>query len=158
MDSEFTYEVLFHREEGYIHVTAKGKMSLESLKQMCTSVLMDPQYESGMSRLWDITKLDLSLLTTDHLYSFVEFMKNENFVVDTAHVAILVSGDFEYGTCRMFHAIGHRVLSPNIFIARNLNGALAWITKRRMGDVTRQWQIPESFSDQKSTAVPEEHL
>lgn len=158
MDSNFTYEVLVHREEGYIRVTAKGKMSLENLKQMYASVMLDPQYESGMSRLWDITQVDLSLLTTDQLYSFVEFMKNEGFGRDTAYVAILVTGDFEYGTCRMFHAIGHRILSPNIFVARNLNEALAWITKRSTGDVTRQWEIPENFSDQQSPSIPEEHI
>ena len=156
MDPEFTYEVLVYREEGYIHVVAKGNISLESLKQMYASVLMNPQYESGMSRLWDFTHLDVSLLSSDHLNSFAQFMKNEDLGRDTAYVAILVSGDLEYGTCRMFHAIGHRVLSPNIFVARNLNEALAWITKRSRGDVRRQWEISESLSEGQSPAVPEE--
>ena len=157
MDSEFTYEVLVHREEGYIHVTAKGKITLESLKQMYASVLIDPQYESGMSRLWDITHLNLSLLTSDHLHSFVEFMKNEDLGVDAAYAVILVNRDYQYGMCRMIQGLGQGVLSSNILITRNLNDALAWVTKRSIGDVNRQREILKGFSNRQPSAVAEAH-
>jgi len=157
MDSQFTYEVLVHRKKRCIYVVAIGKMSLENLKQMYASVLMDPQYESGMSRLWDITRLDLSLLTSDHLRSFVDFMMNEDLGVDTAYVAILVSREYQYGMCRMIQGLGRGVLSPNIFITRDVNEALAWIRRRRAADVNRQWEIPESISDRQLPAVPKDH-
>ena len=89
MDPEFTYKVVVYREEGYIHVVAKGSINLEMLKQMYASVLTNPQYESGMSRLWDFTHLDVSLLTSDHINSLAQFMKEEDLGVDTAHSAIL---------------------------------------------------------------------
>lgn len=137
MDPEFTYEVLVYREEGYIHVAAKGNLSLESLKQMYASVLMNPQYESGMSRLWDFTHLDVSLLTSDHLKSFAQFMKNEDLGIDTAYSAILVSRDLEYGMVRMLQALGDGILSPNVLVTRSQDEALAWITKRSTGDVDK---------------------
>jgi len=129
MDNEFTYEVLAHRKEGYIHIIAKGSISIEMLKQMYASVLRNPQYESGMSRLWDFTHLDASLLTPDHLRSFAEFMKKENLGIDTAHSAIIVSKDFEYGMVRMLQGLGYGILSPNVLVTKSKDEALNWITK-----------------------------
>ena len=137
MDSEFTYEVLVYREEGYIRIVAKGNISLESLKQMYTSVLRNPQYESGMSRLWDFTHLNVSLLTSDHLNSFQQYMKNEDLGIDTAYSAILVSRDLEYGMVRMLQALGDGILSPNVLVTRSQDEALALVTKRSKGDVSK---------------------
>ena len=137
MDFEFTYEVRVYREERYIYVVAKGSISLERLKQMYASVLMNPQYESGMSRLWDFTHLDVSLITSDHLESFAQFMKKEDLGIDTAYSAILVNRDLEYGMVRMLQTLGDGVLSPNVRVTRSQDEALAWITKRSIADLNK---------------------
>ena len=131
MDSEFTYEVFVYREEGYMHVVANGRISFEMLKQMYESVLMNPQYESGMSQMWDFRHIDVSLLNSDNLKSFAQFMKKKDLGIDRAHSAILVSRDLEYGMVRMLQALGDGVLSPNVLVTRNQDEALAWIKKAK---------------------------
>ena len=131
MDSEFTYEVFVYREEGYMHVVANGRISFEMLKQMYESVLMNPQYESGMSQMWDFRHIDVSLLNSDNLKSFAQFMKKKDLGIDRAHSAILVNRDLEYGMVRMLQALGDGVLSPNVLVTRNQDEALAWIKKAK---------------------------
>ena len=89
MDSELTYEVLVHKIEGYLSIIAKGGINLENLKQMYTSVLKNPQYESGMSRLWDFTQLNVSLLTSNDLESFAQFMQEKHLGTDVISTAII---------------------------------------------------------------------
>ena len=137
MDTEFAYETLVYREEGYIRVAAKGRISLESLKQMYASVLMNPQYESGMGRLWDLTHIDASLITSDHLNSFVQFIKNKGLGLDSAHSAVLVRKNLEYGMTRMLESLGVEVFTPNVLVTRSQDEALAWVTKRSIGDVNK---------------------
>ena len=137
MDSEFTYEVLIYREEGYISVVAKGNISLESLNQMYSSVLRNPKYESGMSRLWDFTHLDVSLLTSDHLNSFLQYLKNEDLGIDSAYSAILVRENLEFGIVRMLQGLGYGILSPNVLVTKSQDEALAWVTKQSTGDVRK---------------------
>ena len=131
MDPEFTYEVFVYREEGYMHVVAKGRISFEMLKQMYESVLMNSQYESGMGRMWDFRHIDVSLLNSDNLKSFAQFMKKKDLGIDRAHSAILVSRDLEYGMVRMLQALGDGVLSPNVLVTRKQDEALAWIKKAK---------------------------
>ena len=137
MDPEFTYKVVVYREEGYIHVVAKGSINLEMLKQMYASVLMNPQYESGMGRLWDLTHLDASLITSDHINSFIQFIKDKGLGIDIAHSAILVSRNLEYGMIRMLQALGDGVFTPNVLVTRSQDEALAWVTKRSTGEVNK---------------------
>jgi len=137
MGPEFTYEVFVHREKGYIHVIAKGSINLEKLQQMYASVLNHPQYESGMSRLWDFTHLDVSLLTSVNLNSFSLFMKTKGIGMDTTYSAILVSRNLEYGMVRVLQALGKGVLSPNVIVTRSKDEALAWIRKESTDDVIK---------------------
>ena len=134
MTADFTYEVLFSREEGYVCVVAKGSIRLQSLEQMYASVLENPQYGRGMGRLWDFRQLDVALISSYHLERFAQFMKKKGLGIDAAYSAILVKRDLEFGMVRMLQGLGDGVLSPNVLVTRSQDEALAWITKRRTGD------------------------
>lgn len=137
MDTGFEFEANVHLEEGYINVTAKGKMNLKNLKQMFASVLKHPQYESRMNRLWDFNNVDVSLLTSDDIESFVEFMEKEHLGTDNVFTATVVSRGLEYGMVRMLQAFGVEVLSPNGLVTKSKDEALEWIAKKSTGDVNK---------------------
>lgn len=136
MDTEFEFKANVHREQRYIHTTAKGKMSLKDLKQMFASVLKHPQYKSGMNRLWDFNSVDVSLLTRDDIESFVKFIKNKNIGTDNAYTATVVSREFEYGMIQMLQGVGDEVISPNALVTKSKDKALKWVTNKSAGNAS----------------------
>jgi hypothetical protein len=130
MGSDFTYRTVIFKKEKYVRVDAQGSITLDDLKAMYASVLKNPQYKSGMSRLWDFTHLDATALTSDDLKAMLKYMKHSKLGTDSVYSAVLVSRDFMYGLIRMLQIMGDDILSPNIIVTKDPNEALVWVTKR----------------------------
>lgn len=129
MSSEFTYEIVAYPEEGYTRINAQGSIDVDSLKQLYASALSSPLYKTGMNRLWDLSHLDVSRLTSEDITTFTKYLKCENLGTDSAYSAIFATENITIGISNMLQGIGFGVVTPNVIVTRDLKDAIDWVTK-----------------------------
>ena len=121
---------------GLVTLTVAGHVDGVGIKEALQGVVDDPRFRSGADILWDFrqaTGQDPSGGGIQDLVSFVASIKDRR---GTGYrVALVASGDLEYGFARMYEAYAEH-LPFELMVFRDLDEARRWLNEKASGSGT----------------------
>jgi len=104
-----------------------GTITDEEFLESYRTLLEDPRYDLGYSRLVDLRRTDSSSRSSDALRSIVAYMKRRYEGVEVApKTAVVAPRDISFGLARMYQAYSD--LAPgDVVVFRAVDAALAWL-------------------------------
>jgi len=113
---------------GFRTHTVTGEISLDEIRETLEEAYAHPDFRPEANAVWDLVGVTGDVPTEDirHLADFVG-----NLVGDDApgKVALLVSGEFEFGTARMYESILSGQSSKPIMVFRDRDEADRWLSE-----------------------------
>jgi hypothetical protein len=126
----------FEPRTGLVTLTVEGQVDGTAIKEALQSVVRDRRFRRGADMLWDFrgaTGQDPSGGGIQDLVSFVGSLKEKRG--SGYKVALVASGDLEYGFARMYEAYSEH-LPFSLMVFRDLDEAKQWIASPLLaGDV-----------------------
>ncbi len=118
----------FDSATGLVTLTVEGEVDGPGIRSALQDVVDDPQFRKGADILWDFrnaTGQDPSGGGIQDLVSFVASIKERRG--SGYRVALVASGDLEYGFARMYEAYAeHLPFALRVF--RDLHEARTWLS------------------------------
>ncbi|GEM_PF-1771830 len=112
-------------EAGLETVTVTGRVNVNNF----LAVTNDENFGTQRKKLWDLTKSDLSDITTDQIITVLEHFKELDDINKAEAAAILVDNPANEVLVKLFEAISRDVLLRKIpiYIATTRDDALRWL-------------------------------
>ena len=114
-------------QTGLVTVTVRGEVDGAMIKEALQGVVDHPRFKTGADMLWDFTRAQGKEATGEGLQDLVSFVASLREKRGSGYrVALVASGDLEYGFARMYEAYAeHLPLVVRVF--RNLEEANQWL-------------------------------
>jgi len=108
------------------YIALSGRLTERVILDAFDASVSSEDYKSGMGRLWDFTKADLSSLNSSTIRRMAQHSKEFPPGINDVKVAFVVDRPVEYGLARMFEAFSQDA-STEIAVFYRLEEAEAWM-------------------------------
>ena len=143
MESQLIYKIIHHPDPGYVRVYAIGKGDIDNIKKMYLEVLQSLAKQRGINRLWDFSRIDLSMITLEDLDSFASYIGASGLEDgNVVNSAILLRDSLQDAIIRKLKTIIKDTLNADIIITKKLDEALIWVLNGE--ENTKNYRLRES--------------
>lgn len=111
-----------------LHVVT-GRIDVPEMIRMLAELYQTPDYKPDMKVLWDMGQADFSDVTTEHIQSLMEMVKNNWGKEQGGKAALVATKDLDFGLTRMYELALGAETSRNIVVFKNLADAEKWLAE-----------------------------
>lgn len=120
------HTVEFDANGSFVTITTFGDPTPAGFAAYLTDMLDDPKWQPGMPMLVDLTRLNISILSSDDVRSIVSAHKPFAERIAPSTIAAVVSEQDHYGLVRMFQMMSDEMLQ-NLRGYYTVEEAMAWL-------------------------------
>ena len=104
-----------------------GLVNSNEVKEMLAMFYKSPEYDPDMNALWDMGGADFSTVTSEEIASITRMVENNSGQGNKIKVALIVTGDLEFGLSRMIDTQLSASTSIEVIVSRNYDEAEKWL-------------------------------
>ncbi len=120
------WTITFYEDE-YVRINTSGQYNPAKQRQMVQDILAHPQWQPGMSALFDHRQLDFTGVTFETMFqSGANHKKNDN-KIGQSRTALLLSQGLAFGSGRQFLAMIEGNVSATLQLFTDEVEALKWL-------------------------------
>lgn len=119
-------ELSIDRARRLVRITPGGQLNADSGLRLFRQMLEHPDFEPGMSSVWDLRQCDVSAMNAESFRAIADYSAQRAKDRGTARVAYVSDTNFAFGLSRMFEVVG-KVAHLETRAFRDIASAEAWV-------------------------------
>ena len=124
--------VSFDAEGKFIRCLVTGELTFDDFVRSFQEIVTHPEFRPGMDVLWDFHGASMARMDQAMLRRIASHLREREHLRRGARVAVVVTGDADYGIIRMYEAIADTP-AETFRIFRTLAEAERWLRADRGG-------------------------